>query len=227
MPLRVAVACGDEESGIPDASLTLTTGHGITLLDQWPLALDPSTENATQGERRPLPVRGNVSATSVRGTVLITRDVIQIAERLDLPPTYEQGDAEWAFEAASPWTSEVGTATLTRRSSTSPALISDGRVGAAIRFDGTGAVKLPTGLSTAQSGWTLCMWLKMAQHNPSGRTYLADFRGSGGTGYWIFDSNGYMRVKAASENAVSFNPMSGSSPPAWRHYCLVSSTSLS
>lgn len=73
----------------------------------------------------------------------------------------------------------------------------------------------------AANTWSVGFWIYWRGHNPSGRSYLVDFRPSGeGNAYWLLDSNNTMTYLQAngSERTISFTP----SANAWEHYALVS-----
>lgn len=72
-----------------------------------------------------------------------------------------------------------------------------------------------------QNVHTTAMWIYPRSHNPSGRSYIVDYRDdphyNASYGYWLFDSNNTATFGGSSEYIFSFTPTFNT----WQHWALV------
>lgn len=127
---------------------------------------------------------------------------------------------KWGFEGNSVVSTGTRGAAITRTGASFSATAKTGTV--ALAFDGSNDYATFTGGSST-TNVSFALWIYWRGHNPSGRSYLADFRaGNGNNGYWIIDSNNTMTIitnGSGPENTFSFTPVDNT----WEHYAFVAS----
>jgi hypothetical protein len=127
---------------------------------------------------------------------------------------------KWGFESNSLISTGTSASSIT---SIGPSFSSTSKTGSvALSFDGSNDyATFPGGASTTII--TIAFWIYWRGHNPSGRTYLTDFRATNSNaGYWLLDNNNTMTfsINGNVESTHSFTPNAN----VWEHYAFVSSS---
>lgn len=128
---------------------------------------------------------------------------------------------KWGFEGNSLVSTGTSGSTISNSGATFSATAKTGTV--ALDFDGSNDYAQFNGGSST-TNISIAFWIYWRGHNPSGRTYLTDLRGSNaGAGYWLIDSNNTMTfsINGATESVHSFTPTNNT----WQHYAFVATDS--
>jgi hypothetical protein len=128
---------------------------------------------------------------------------------------------KWGFESNSLVSTGTSGSTISKTGATFSATAKTGTV--ALNFDGSNDYAQFNGGSST-TNISIAFWIYWRGHNPIGRTYLTDFRGSSGSnGYWLIDNNNTMSfsINGATESSHSFTPTNNT----WEHYAFVASDS--
>ena len=124
---------------------------------------------------------------------------------------------KWGFEGNSLVSTGTSGSTISNSGATFSATAKTGSV--ALNFDGSNDYAEFNGGSST-TNISIAFWIYWRGHNPSGRTYLTDLRGSNsGAGYWLIDSNNTMTfsINGNVESIHSFTPNAN----VWEHYAFV------
>ena len=138
------------------------------------------------------------------------------------PSSFPSNTDKWGFENNSATSTGPSASALSITGASYSATAKYGTV--ALSFDGSNDyADWNTGSSI--SPFSISFWIYWRGHNPSGRSYLVDFRtGGGSNGYWLIDSNNTMSFvinTSGTESTQSWTPTGNT----WEHYAWVSDES--